>query len=121
MASIPIDFTGGAPIRLVAGTTVQPIALALDLGGRFRVLDLTAQVTATGGASPITVSILTSSQNFIEVPQWPALGSFSNLTAADTAVRATFVGALRFVRYSIAVTGAGPAYVTINGFARTTE
>jgi hypothetical protein len=50
----------------------------------------------------------------------PALGAFSNLTAADTAVRATFVGALRFVRYSIAVTGAGPAYVTVNGFARTT-
>jgi len=119
-----IDFTGGPPIKLSGiGTFVQPIALALDLGGSYRVLDLICSIYSIGTAGTVvTTSILTSPQNAIEVPQWPVLGAFSTINTADTSVRATFTGALRFVRYSIAVTvAAGPAYVTINGYARTSE
>jgi len=124
MASMFIDFTGGAPIKVSGiGTTVQSLPLSLDLGGSYRVLDLICSVYSIGaGGTTVATSILTSPQNAIEVPQWPVLGTFSPINTADTSVRATFTGALRFVRYSIAVTvAAGPAYVTINGYARTSE
>jgi hypothetical protein len=116
-----IDFTGGAPIK-VSASTVQPIELAIDLGGHYRVLDLICSVQSIGGGGTFTAAILTSPQGEIEVPQWPTLGSFAGLSAADTAVRASFVGALRYVRYSIGVSGGiGPAYMLIQGYARTME
>lgn len=69
----------------------------------------------------LTASILTSPQNAIEVPQWPSLGSFTAISTADTSQRASFRGALRFVRYKLDITGGGVAYVEIKGYARTEE
>lgn len=121
MASTFIDFTG-APIKVTANV-VQPMTQALDLGGYYRVLDLVCNVYSLTGTSPtVTVSILTSPQNAIEVPQWPSLGGFGQISTADTAQRVTLTGALRYVRYGIAVTGTTPvAYLDIKGYARTRE
>jgi hypothetical protein len=134
MASMMIDFTG-APIK-ITGTSAfavyQPITQVIDLGGRFRVLDLICNVYSYTGTTPsFTVSILTGTQSAVDGPivsgnmsLWPSLGQFTNaFQNADTSQMKTFTGAARFVRYKVDVTAGGSvtAYLDIKGVARTSE
>ena len=104
------------PVRHTA-SAVQSIYQVIDLGGRYRVLDLILS-TYFLTVAEATVTIQTAMEA-TDDDGWVILGQFAKEDSGPNKYQlASFVGALRYVRYSVSVSGAGAVVFDISGYAR---
>lgn len=117
--AIELDLTGAIQrIDATAGTTQkQPLQFALDVSS-IDVADLLLTITAKeGAATSFVVSVWTSMTNTSE-GSWISLGSYTSTVTMGPAEKKTFVGMLKYIRWSATI-DAGAVSFTLQGMGRT--
>ena len=105
-SDLPITASASGPQTLVD---------AIDVSG-YDELDLALGVAVVNTSSTGQVSIITAMQNEDEAG-WLTIGTFDLATTSGVWQKLTIRNCLRFIRYSVVVTGTGGAF-TLQGLAR---
>jgi hypothetical protein len=105
------------PIK-VSGAATQDLRLAPDVLG-YDELDLMLHVQRMEGGGTLTVTVETAMQNESEDDGWVTVDSFTNVTTANNAEVKNFTEFLRYVRWTLSLSGSTPvATFTIQGMGR---
>lgn len=98
-----------------ASSGAQTLVDAIDVSG-YDELDLALGVAVVNASSSVQVSVITAMQNEDEAG-WITVGTFDLATTSGVWQKLTIRNFLRYIRYSVAVTGTGGAF-TLQGLAR---
>lgn len=116
-SSMLVRFTQ-EPVRVTA-SGVQSIYQAVDLGGRYRILDLMLSTYFLTPSCDSTVRVETSMEA-TDDDGWVTMASFAKESSGGNKFQIqTFTGVLRYVRYGVILAGVSPVVVfDISGYAR---
>ena len=76
-------------------------------------------VYLAGGTTPSATVTIQTSMQATDDDGWVTLGTFGAVTTSNNYQRLSMTGAMRYVRYTVTLTGTTPVFVfDISGYAR---